>query len=116
MSGAGLRNERAIDSRLLEPDTVGMKLELPSALNRFVTELVDSGLYESESEVVREGLRLLKEREDLRGSALDSLRAELALGMGDAAAGRVKLFDRRVVERIKANGRKRLSKRTVRRG
>jgi antitoxin ParD1/3/4 len=93
-----------------------MKLELPSALNRFVAEMVDSGLYESESDVVREGLRLLKEREDLRGSALESLRAELAVGMRDAEAGRVKPFDRRVLERIKANGRKRLAKRTARGG
>ena len=91
-------------------------MELPIALNRFVAELVDSGLYESESDVVREGLRLLKQREDLRGSALDSLRAELALGIRDADEGRVKPFDRRVVERIKANGRKRLSRRTAKRG
>jgi antitoxin ParD1/3/4 len=97
-------------------DTAGMKLELPSALNRFVAEMVDSGLYESESDVVREGLRLLKEREDLRGSALESLRAELVIGMRDAEAGRVKPFDHRVVERIKANGRKRLAKRTARGG
>lgn len=93
-----------------------MKVELPSALNRFVSELVKSGLYESESEVVRDGLRLLKEREDLRGTALDSLRAELLVGMRDAEQGKVRPFDQRVVDRIKANGRKRLAKRTARRG
>ena len=48
------------------PDTAGMKLELPSALNRFVAEMVDSGLYESESDVVREGLRLLSSQRALR--------------------------------------------------
>ena len=50
-----------------------------------VAQKVASGLYESQSEVVREALRLLFERE----SALGWLRREAALGFEQLAAGEV---------------------------
>ena len=59
-----------------------------------VTRLVASGRYNSKSEVLREGVRLVEEREK-RLMALD---AALALGLADAGAGRLELasqvFDR----------------------
>lgn len=68
--------------------------DLGRQLEGFVTELVDSGRYNSKSEVLREGVRLVQERE-ARLAALD---ASVARGLADAAAGRVKpageVFDR----------------------
>jgi predicted nucleotidyltransferase len=43
-----------------------MNVSLTSELDRFVTEKVESGLYTSNSEVVREALRLLRHRDRLR--------------------------------------------------
>jgi len=43
-----------------------MNVSLTSELERFVTEKVESGLYTSNSEVVREALRLLRHRDRLR--------------------------------------------------
>jgi antitoxin ParD1/3/4 len=68
--------------------------ELGPQLEGFVTKLVESGRYNSKSEVLREGVRLIQERE-ARLAALD---AAIARGMADADAGRVKpaaeVFDR----------------------
>ena len=43
-----------------------MNVEIPSDLNPFVQDLVASGSFRDENEVVIEGLRLLKSREQLR--------------------------------------------------
>ena len=60
-------------------------VDLGSKLEAFVAELVASGRYNSKSEVLREGLRLLHERE----TRLATLDAALARGIADADAGRV---------------------------
>ena len=68
--------------------------DLGKTLETFVSDLVKSGRYNSKSEVLREGVRLVQERE-ARLSVLD---AALARGIADADAGRVKaaaaVFDR----------------------
>ena len=53
-----------------------MHVSLTSELERQVKRKVDSGLYNNASEVVRESLRLLLERDSVR----DRLRAEIELG------------------------------------
>ena len=58
--------------------------ELGKPLEKFVAELVASGRYGSKSEVLREGVRLIQERE-ARLAALD---AAIARGLADAEAGR----------------------------
>ncbi|MDE2006300.1 MAG: type II toxin-antitoxin system ParD family antitoxin [Rhodospirillales bacterium] len=60
--------------------------ELGPRLETFVTRLVESGRYNSKSEVLREGVRLVQERE-ARLAALD---AAIAQGVADADAGRAK--------------------------
>lgn len=71
--------------------------DLGPQLERFVAKLVETGRYNSKSEVLREGIRLIQERET-RLSVLDQA---LAQGLADAEAGRVKpLSD--VVTRLEA--------------
>lgn len=58
--------------------------DLGKPLEEFVEQLVKSGRYGSKSEVLREGVRLVQERE-ARSRALDAL---LAPALADADAGR----------------------------
>ena len=51
----------------------------------FVRRQLSSGRFASASEVVREGLRLMEEREAEREARLDSLRAEIARGRASGA-------------------------------
>jgi antitoxin ParD1/3/4 len=71
-----------------------MSADLGDTLEKFVTGLVKSGRYNSKSEVLREGVRLIQERET-RLAALD---ASIGRGLADADAGRItpaaKAFDR----------------------
>jgi antitoxin ParD1/3/4 len=60
-------------------------VDLGKNLEKAVHDLVKSGRYNSRSEVLREGVRLVQERE-ARLAALD---AALARGIEDADAGRV---------------------------
>ena len=59
---------------------------LGQQLENYVNELVKSGRYNSRSEVLREGVRLVEEREK-RLMALD---LAIAQGIADAEAGRLK--------------------------
>jgi antitoxin ParD1/3/4 len=81
-----------------------MNVHLGETFDQFVAELVDSGLYQSQSEVIREGLRLLKEREDLRKLRLEELRKEIQIGIDQLDRGEGVAFD---AEKIKTEGRKR---------
>lgn len=54
-------------------------------LEQYVSELIKNGRYQSRSEVLREGVRLVEERE----KRLVALDASIARGLADAEAGRV---------------------------
>ncbi len=56
-----------------------MNVSLTKELENFVSELVASGKYYSVSEVVRDGLRLLKEQEELKKFALMNSKPKLYL-------------------------------------
>jgi len=64
-----------------------MNVNLGATLDNFIAELLKSGMYQTQSEVVREGLRLLKEREELKELRLAELRKEIAIGSEQADRG-----------------------------
>jgi putative addiction module CopG family antidote len=59
-----------------------MSFKIPSDLQEFVDEQLKLGCYDSESEIVADGLRLLKA---VREETVEGIKA----GLEDAAAGRV---------------------------
>lgn len=63
--------------------------ELGKTLEHYIQQLVDTGRYGSKSEVLREGVRLIQDRET-RLSALD---ASIMRGVADADAGRTHAAD-----------------------
>jgi antitoxin ParD1/3/4 len=64
-----------------------MNVNLGPVFDQFVSDLLNTGLYQSQSEILREGLRLLKEREELKNIQLSRLRKEIALGAKQADRG-----------------------------
>lgn len=81
-----------------------MNVSLTDELEQFVQTQVKSGMYYSASEVIRDGLRLLKEKDMLKQIKIEELRKEIQKGLesGDSLS-----FD---AEDIKAQGRKRMAK------
>jgi antitoxin ParD1/3/4 len=73
-------------------------VNLGEQLEAFITEAVKTGRYGSRSEVLREGVRLVQERE----AAWVRLDAEIQKGIDDAEAGRSEdaeiVFDRLIAK------------------
>ena len=77
--------------------------ELGERLENFVNQMVQSGRYNSKSEVLREGVRLIEDRET-RLAALD---AAIERGLADDDAGRLVPMDEafdRIEAKIRAMG------------
>ena len=83
-----------------------MNVSLTPELQKFVVGKVESGLYYIASEVIREGLRLLKEHDEVRVK----WREQIERGWLQAQAGQLvdgeEVF-RKADARIKQRGRKR---------
>ena len=79
-----------------------MNISLTHDLEHFVTAKLKSGRYTSVSEVIRDGLRLLVERDQLSRSRLQELRKEI---QKDIDSGAATPFDR---EEIRAKARARI--------
>jgi len=73
-----------------------MNVSLPKALAEFVEEAVASGQYGTASEVVRDGLRMLREERAAYEEKLAILRREIQIGVDEVRAG--KFSDRSVME------------------
>lgn len=57
-----------------------------------IERLVDSGRYQNASEVLRDGLRLVEQREREDEAKLEALRAAAQVGIADIEAGRYRTF------------------------
>jgi antitoxin ParD1/3/4 len=82
-----------------------MNVSLTPELERIVNTKVQSGLYQTASEVVREALRLLRDRDE----GLESLRREVRAGFEAAARGKFSEHDAKtsgaLAAEVKAAGR-----------
>ena len=83
-----------------------MNVSLTSELEKYVSEKVASGLYHSASEVIREGLRLLKDQDALREMRLNELRQQIQAGINSGESQPLNIED--VIDR----GRKRRAQRS----
>jgi antitoxin ParD1/3/4 len=85
-----------------------MNVSLTPELERLVHRKVKSGEYQTASEVIREGLRLIKERDKLAW-----LRAEIQKGIDAVDRGEYEEYDENttkgLVEEIKQRGKQRLA-------
>jgi antitoxin ParD1/3/4 len=64
-----------------------MNVSLTRELEKFVNEKVESGRYSSASEVIREGLRLLQEHEELKQREIAAVRAKIDRGIAQLERG-----------------------------
>jgi antitoxin ParD1/3/4 len=89
-----------------------MNISLTPQLEEFIRRKVNSGLYHSASEVVREALRLLEERDRLREMRLKILRKEIQEGIDQIEHGEYTEYDEQTLrdffEGIRMEGSKRL--------
>lgn len=90
-----------------------MNVSLTPELEQYVNGKVQSGLYHSASEVIRDGLRLLKEKEELHQRKLVELRREIQIGIDQADRGKVSTFNEATLEEAKVRGRERLAAKKV---
>ncbi len=74
-----------------------------------IENLIEGGRYNTASEVIREGLRLVEEREENRKAKLEALRAEIQKGLDSGPAEEVNIAD--FMEAIKTRGRQKLAAR-----
>ncbi len=69
-----------------------MTITLPNELEKLINEQVESGQFNSPSEVIREGLRLLREQNQLREIRREELRREIQKGIDAVKEGRFKTY------------------------
>ena len=88
-----------------------MNVSLTPQLEAMVQAKVESGMYTSASEVVREALRLLDEYDRIRTMRLVELRRDIAAGLSDLEHDRAVTVDQSELDQlaaeIKAEGRER---------
>lgn len=78
-----------------------MNVNLTPQLDAMVRHKVESGLYNSASEVIREALRLMEEQDRMRAAKLEQLRQDIRDGLN---SGEPTPWD---PEEIKRDGRRR---------
>lgn len=72
---------------------IAMNVSLTPELEQLVHKKVKSGLYLSASEVVREALRLLEERDRIQALRSEEIRQEIQIGINQADRGEVAPLD-----------------------
>ncbi len=89
-----------------------MNISLTPELERLVNKKVASGMYQTASEVIRDALRLLKQREETR---LAELRRDVEIGVGQIERGEYAEYREdklgALARKIKAKGVRRIESR-----
>ena len=83
-----------------------MNVSLTPELEQYVNGKVQSGRYQTASEVIREGLRLLQEREELHQQKVMDIRREIQVGLDQAERGQVSTFTKATLHEVKTLGRR----------
>ncbi len=86
-----------------------MNISLTPELEQYIHGKVQGGMFHSASEVVREELRLLKEKDELHQRKLDRLRREIQVGIDQADRGQARPIADELIRDIKDRGRRRLT-------
>jgi antitoxin ParD1/3/4 len=73
---------------------------------QFIEGLIASGRYSTASEIIRDGLRIIEEREQRREAKLEALRAAIQEGL-DSPSEEVDIDE--MIEDVKRRGRQRLA-------
>ena len=92
-----------------------MHVSLTPLLEELVRDKVKSGLYNSASEVVREALRLMEDRDRVREMRLEDLRKEIQIGIDQIERGESTKYTTETLHElfddIKARGKAKLEAR-----
>ena len=72
------------------PKSSQLTITVTQELEAFIRERVASGRFDTASEVVREGLKLLELREYQRETVLADIRHEIEIGLEQANAGQLR--------------------------
>ncbi len=90
-----------------------VNVPLTPELAELVNAKVANGLYPSATEVIRAGLRLLQEQDEIRRLRLEELRREIERGEASLARGESRVFHsgEELAAHIEAEGRKLLAER-----
>ena len=81
-----------------------MNVSLTPELEKYITEKVESGLYNSASEVIRQALRLLLKEDSEHEAKLQSLRSAIQEGLdsGEPVEWDMKSFKKKARKRLKS--------------
>ena len=97
-----------------------MNVSLTPELEKLVNDRVSSGMYQTASEVIREALRALQQRDQLRERELQAVREKIHRGLEQLEHGEFTEYDEATVknlaEEVKAQGRQRLADESSRSG
>lgn len=83
-----------------------MNVSLTSELEKYVKAKVATGMYNSVSEVMREALRLMEERDAMQAARLEALKQDISKGLDSLEREGSKPLD---IDAIKAKGRAKLA-------
>jgi len=82
-----------------------VNVSLTPELDKWINEKVASGLYQSSSELIREGLRFLMVREEQRQAMIAELRQDLLIGVTQLDNGKSQDLDKELLKSIKKKSR-----------
>jgi antitoxin ParD1/3/4 len=86
--------------------TMATSYSIGKHFEEFIASLIASGRYSTASEIIRDGLRLIEEREQSREAKLEWLRAAIQEGLDSGPSREVD--PKALAEEVKARGRRRM--------